>query len=120
MPPVDRLFGIGATGDFGMAIALQNWVPQQLEAATELAAMAQQILFLTESGELNVPAPAKALLQGVAAAGDGDDDNDYDSLVRGVAQAVAEARDATFKVTEDDGTVKRLEGIRSQDCAHGY
>ena len=105
MSPVDRLFGIVATGDFCMAIALQNWVPQQSEAATELAAMVQHISFLTESGKLNVPAPAKALLQGMAAAADGDDDNDYDSLMRGAARAVAEARDATFKFTEDDGTV---------------
>jgi hypothetical protein len=41
----------------------------------------------------------------MAEAGDGDDDNDYDALLRSVARAVAEARDASFKVTEDDGTV---------------
>ena len=105
LSPVDRLFGILHLGDLSMAVALQNWVPQPSEAAAKLAAAAQDMSFLDEFGRLNVSSPAKTLLHGMAEAGDGEDDNDYDALMRSVARAVAEARDAPFRVAEDDGSV---------------
>ena len=83
---------------------MQNWVPQPPEAAAKLAAAAQHMSFLDVSGRLNVPTPAAATRHS-RKPGDGDDDSDYDALLRSVARAVAEARDASFKVTEDDGTV---------------
>ena len=70
LAPVDRLFGTLPLGDLSMAVALQNWVPQPSEAAVKLAAAAQHMSFLDESGRLNVPTPAKTLLHGMAEAGD--------------------------------------------------
>ena len=57
-------------------------------AALELAALVARINLVTEDGELDVHSAASSLLRGMAAAGDTDEDSDYDVLVSAAALLV--------------------------------
>ena len=105
LSPVDRLFGSVPGGDLAMAVARSNHVSQKTKAALELAALVARITLVNEDGELDVPSAAASLLRRVAAAGDADEDNDYDILVRGFGRAIAHSRQLVFKAVADGGVV---------------
>jgi len=103
---IDRLFGFVPGGELAMAIALSNHVPQKTKAALELAALAARATFISESEELDISTVASSsLLTGMAVAGNGDEDNDYDALVRNLVRAIARSRHLVVKAVAADGAV---------------
>ena len=113
-PPLLRLFGVVPQGDLAVGVAFQNWVAGRTKAASALLTLVSHLSLVDERGNLNLPAPTAQLVAGMSAAGDGEDDNDYDPLTRAGVAMVAGALAAPFRATGSDGKV-----FDWQDFANG-
>jgi hypothetical protein len=105
LSPYLVLFGIIPVGDCAMMVAYKHWMPGKTPGSIALLDIVEHLSFINDQGDLKAGEAGARLLAGVAAAGDGDDDHDYNALVRGLAGGLAAASEATFTAKGSDGTV---------------